>query len=241
MSSCAVKPVRYTVDGQAFEGQLVFDPSIRTPRPGLLLAPNWMGVSAGALEIAKAVAGQRYVVLVVDVYGEHVRPGNGDEALAAMMPLKDDRQLLRRRMQGALAALEDQSHAALAPGQLAAFGFCFGGCCVLDLARTGAALKATVSFHGTLDAPDPREAGRIQGAVLVLDGASDPLVPREQLPAFAEEMTATNVDWQLTSYGSAVHSFTDPQANVPGKMQYNAKVSRRAFAAMHALLDEVFD
>uniref|UniRef100_UPI001ABD0D2B dienelactone hydrolase family protein n=1 Tax=Pseudomonas aeruginosa TaxID=287 RepID=UPI001ABD0D2B len=122
----------------------------------------------------------------------------------------------------------------------AALGFCFGGCCALELARDGAELKAFVSFHGTLDTPDPAHARNIKGAVLVLDGASDPLVPREQLPAFAREMTDAGVDWQLTSYGGAVHSFTDPNAKVPGKMHYDARTSRRAFQAMDDLLAEVF-
>ena len=76
--------------------------------------------------------------------------------------------------------------------------------------------------------------------MLVLDGAADPLVPREQLPAFAAEMSAAGVDWQLLSYGGAVHSFTDPDAKRPGVAEYNARVARRAFAAMDALLDEVF-
>ncbi|WP_137822358.1 dienelactone hydrolase family protein [Pseudomonas sp. D(2018)] len=84
------------------------------------------------------------------------------------------------------------------------------------------------------------QSQNIQGAVLMLDGALDPLVPREQLPAFAREMGEAGVDWQLLSYGGAVHSFTDPAANSPGTAQYNATVSRRAFTAMYALLDEVF-
>jgi hypothetical protein len=106
----------------------------------------------------------------------------------------------------------------------------------LELARTGADLKAAVSFHGTLDTPNPADAKRIKGSVLVLHGASDPLVPKEQLPAFEDEMNAAKVDWQLLSYGGAVHSFTDPNANVPGKMQYDRRTSERAFRAMHNLL-----
>ncbi len=34
--------------------------------------------------------------------------------------------------------------------KLAAVGFCYGGKVVLDLARSGAPLKATATFHGTL-------------------------------------------------------------------------------------------
>ncbi|OPF44733.1 hypothetical protein C531_02105 [Pseudomonas aeruginosa SD9] len=212
MSEIRVEPVAYDIDGQPYEGQLVYDASHAGPRPGLLMAPNWMGVSAAALDIARQVAGRGHVVLVADLYGRDVRPQNGDEAGAAMMPLKNDRALLRKRMQAALAALRGQALAAVDTTRQAAFGFCFGGCCALELARDGAELKAFVSFHGTLDTPDPAHARNIKGAVLVLDGASDPLVPREQLPAFAREMTDAGVDWQLTSYGGAVHSFTDPNA-----------------------------
>ena len=117
---------------------------------------------------------------------------------------------------------------------------CFGGCCALEFARTGAPLKAAVSFHGTLDTPNVNDAKNIKGSVLVLHGAADPLVPREQLPAFEAEMNAAGLDWQLLSYGGAVHSFTDPHANVPGMMMYDAKVAGRAFTSMHNLLDEVF-
>jgi len=178
--------------------------------------------------------------LIADLYGQTVRPSNADEAGAAMMPLKNDRALLRKRMQAAFEQLQSQGDAQVDTARLATFGFCFGGCCALELARSGAPLKAAISFHGTLDTPNPADAQNIKGAVLVMHGASDPLVPKEQLPAFEDEMNAAGVDWQLLSYGGAVHSFTDPQANTPGKMMYNAKVAGRAFRSMHNLLDEVF-
>ncbi|MCY1416830.1 Dienelactone hydrolase family protein [compost metagenome] len=241
MSQITVQAVAYEIDGQAFEGQLVYDAASSNPRPGLVMAPNWMGVSQGAIDIAQQVAGQDYVVFVADLYGAQVRPQNADEAGAAMMPVKNDRALLRRRMQGALNALQAQAgKAPLDTAKLATFGFCFGGCCALELARDGAPVAAAVSFHGTLDTPNPADAKNIKGAVLVLDGASDPLVPREQLTDFAKEMTDAGVDWQLTSFGGAVHSFTDPHAQVPGMMQYDAKVAARAFQAMRNLLDERF-
>ena len=240
MKSISVSAVAWQIDGQPYEGHLAFDPSREDPLPGLLMAPNWMGISAGAEEIAKSVAEQGYVVLIADLYGQGTRPSNADQAGAAMMPLKNDRALLRKRMWAAYDALENQGLAQVDSNKLATFGFCFGGCCSLELARSGAPLQAAVSFHGTLDTPNPIDAQSIKGAVLVLHGASDPLVPNEQIPVFEAEMNAAGVDWQLTSYGGAVHSFTDPHANVPGKMMYDAKTAGRAFTAMHNLLDEVF-
>ncbi|WP_339547350.1 dienelactone hydrolase family protein [Pseudomonas sp. RA_35y_Pfl2_P32] len=240
MSQITVRSVVYQIDGQPYESRLAFDAAHSGPRPGLLMAPNWMGVGAGAEEIAKAVAAKGYVVLIADLYGQAVRPQNNDQAGAAMMPLKNDRALLRERMQVAFQQLQGQAEAAVDTSKLATFGFCFGGCCALEFARTGAPVKAAVSFHGTLDTPDASDANNIKGSVLVLHGASDPLVPKEQLPAFEAEMNAAGVDWQLLSYGGAVHSFTDPHANVPGMMMYDAKVAGRAFRSMHDLLDEVF-
>jgi len=239
MSNVTVRSVVYQIDGLSYESRLAFVEGADAA-PGLVMAPNWMGVSEDAEQIAKDVAAKGYVVLLADLYGQNVRPTNADEALAAMMPLKNDRGLLNVRMQAALDQLTAQTIAGVDKARLAAFGFCFGGCCALELARTGAPLKAAVSFHGTLDTTNPADAKNIKGKVLVLHGASDPLVPKEQLPAFEAEMNAANVDWQLLSYGGAFHSFTDPHANNPGVQMYNPTVSKRAFAVMHNLLDEVF-
>lgn len=240
MSTITVRSVVHQIDGEPYESRLVYDTSAPAPRPGLLMAPNWMGVGEGAEQIARSVAEQGYVVLLADLYGQAVRPANSDEAGAAMMPLKNDRALLRKRMTAALDQLLNQAGASLDASRIATFGFCFGGCCALELARSGAELKAAISFHGTLDTPNPADANNIKGSVLVLHGASDPLVPREQLPAFEEEMNAAGVDWQLHSYGGAVHSFTDPHANVPGTAMYDARVAKRAFKSMHDLLAEAF-
>ncbi|OYT83453.1 MAG: dienelactone hydrolase [Pseudomonas sp. PGPPP4] len=242
MVEVTVKPVAYEIDGQPFESQLVYATSGNPTRPGVLLAPNWMGVSHGAVEQAKGLAeADGLAYLVVDFYGRNVRPQNADEALAAMTPIRGDRALLRQRMQAAYAALIAQAEtAAVDVHQIAAIGFCFGGCAALELARDGAALSAVVTFHANLDTPNPADAARITGPVLVLHGASDPLVPDEQLTGFRQEMDAAQVDWQLLSYGGAVHSFTDPEANNPGKQQYHPVVAKRAFLAMHNLFDEVF-
>jgi len=126
MKSITVSSVVYQIDGQAYESRLAYDPSREESLPGLLMAPNWMGISAGAEDIAKKVAEQGYVVLIADLYGQGVRPANGDEAGAAMMPLKNDRALLRKRMQAAYAVLKEQTEAKVDSQQLATLGFGLG-------------------------------------------------------------------------------------------------------------------
>ena len=239
MSEIISTPFLYQVDNQTFEGSLVYAEKESAERPGILIAPNWMGVSAAAIEQAKSIAAQGYAVLVADLYGQGKRPTNADEAGALMMEVKDTPAEVGR-MRAALDSLAAQKTAPVAAGKLAVAGFCFGGHCALELARSGVDIKAVVSFHGTLDTQKTSAAGDIKASVLVLDGAEDPLVPREQLSAFATEMNAASVDWQLVSYAGAVHSFTDPGANVDGVAKYHPEVTKRAFTRMYSLLNEVF-
>ncbi|MCY1389557.1 Dienelactone hydrolase family protein [compost metagenome] len=240
-AAMVTQKVPYEIDGKPFEGTLVYDDAVQTPRPGLLMVPNWMGVTTAAAEQAKLIAGQRYVIFIADMYGKDIRPGSPEEARAAATAVRSDRPLMRKRALAGVEALKAQAaKVPLAPASLGAIGFCFGGGSVLELARSGAQLKGFVSFHGNLDTPNPADARNIRAPVLVLHGADDPAVPKTQVDAFTAEMTAAKVDWQLVSYGGAVHSFTEPGANVPGRNEYNPKVATRAYQAMNDLFDEVF-
>ncbi|MDH4609433.1 dienelactone hydrolase family protein [Pseudomonas sp. BN102] len=236
-----VQAVPYEIDGKAFEGTLVYDDSVKTPRPGLLMVPNWLGVTPAAAEQAKEIAGQRYVIFIADMYGKDIRPANPDEAKAAATAVRADRPLMRKRAQAGVEVLKAQGQKVpLDLASLGAIGFCFGGGSVLELARSGAPLKGFVSFHGNLDTPNPADARNIRAPILVLHGADDPAVPKAQVDAFSAEMTAAKVDWQLVSYGGAVHSFTERGANVAGRNEYHPKVAARAYQAMNGLFDEVF-
>lgn len=240
-AAVVVKPVPYEIDGEAFEGLLIYDDAVTTPRPGLLMVPNWLGVSEDSAKKAARAAGDKYVVFMADMYGKAVRPSNVDEAKAAATLVRGDRPLMRKRAQAAVEVLKAQTaQVALDVSKLGAIGFCFGGGAVLELARSGADLKGFVSFHGNLDTPNPNDAQNIKAPVLVLHGADDPAVPQEQVDGFIAEMKAAKADWQLVSYGGAVHSFTSPVANVPGRNEYHPVVAARAFKAMNELFDEVF-
>ena len=235
------RELAYRLDGADFIGTLVYDDAGAARRPGIVLVPNWLGPTPAAIEQAKRVAGQDYVVLVADMYGAKVRPKSDDEAGAAAAAVRSDRPLLRSRVNKAVDVLIEQAdQAPLDTGRLGAVGFCFGGGSVLELARSGRKVRGVVSFHGTLDTPLPAQKGKIPAAVLVLHGADDPYVPAADVAAFEAEMRAAGADWQLTAYGGAVHSFSEPEANSPGEAQYHPLVARRAFAAMRDFLAERF-
>ncbi len=241
-AAMVAKPVEYRVADKTMQSVLVYDDAVRTPRPGLVMAPNWMGMNEAQVEKAKAIAGQDYVILVADVYGSDVRPKNPDEAGAAAKAMYADRKLLRARIGAALDALRAQVGKAPLDGRhYGAIGFCFGGATALDLARSGADIAGVVSFHGNLATDDPALAKNIKAHVLVQNGGDDRFVPAEQIQAFEAEMRDAGVDWQFINYGGAVHCFAEPDAKgeVPG-CRYDERSATRAFARMREFFAEVF-
>lgn len=233
------REVAYEIDGEAYQGMLVYDDAVKDKRPGLLMVPNWMGVTENSAKKAYRAGGSDYVVFIADMYGKGIRPSNTDEAAKAATTVRSDRQMMRKRVNAALDVFRDQAGSVpLDADRIGAIGFCFGGGTVLELARSGTDVAGVVSFHGNLDTPDPVEAGTIKTPVLVLHGAIDPFVPDEQVRAFEKEMREAEADWTLVSYGGAVHSFTDPTANMPGKAEYHPVVAERAFGAMRQFFNE---
>ena len=232
------RAVEWKVGTTVFEGTIAWDDAKKGKRPAVLVIHDWMGPSEFTRGRAEALAQLGYVALSGDVYGKGTRPKDGKEAAAAATALKNDRPLLRQRARAALDVLLAQPETD--PAHVGAIGYCFGGTTVLELARSGAPVLATVSFHGGLDTKTPEDARQIKGKVLALCGADDPFVPPEQVVAFEQEMRAAKVDWQLTSYGGAVHAFAVPGAgNDPSKgAAYDAKADKRSWAAMQAFFEE---
>ena len=234
------EPVSWSHGGTDFDGYLVYDDAEDDRLPGLVMVPNWMGVTDAAIEKAKQIAGDDYVVLLVDMYGRGVRPANTDEAGKAAGAVYADREALRGRINTALGVL--RSSAARAPldaTQLGAIGFCFGGAVALELARSGADIGGVVSFHGNLSTTMPARAGDVKASLLVLNGADDSYVPLEQITGFQKEMTEAKADWQFVNYSGAVHCFAEADANSPG-CQYQPLAAKRAYAAMEDFFDERF-
>lgn len=245
LAAMQARPVEWTVGKDRFSGYVVYDDASTAKRPGLVMVPNWMGVTADSVERAKSVAGKDYVVLVADVYGKGNRPKDAGEAGKLAGGLRgDDRSVLRARIDGAVGALKAQAgKAPLQADKLGAFGFCFGGSTVLELAREGAGLAGVVSLHGGL-APGKQSptADRVRTPVLVLNGADDKAVPDADILAFEKEMDAAGADWQFVDFSGAVHCFaeasagTDPASNC----RYDERAAKRAYRMMDDFFRERF-
>lgn len=244
MAAIVTKRVPYELDKIRFEGVLLYEAnpaaSVSPSVPGLVLVPNWLGVTEANIKQAELVAARGYVVFVADMYGLEGRPKNQEEAGKSAGALKDNRALMRKRVNKALQVLLGQKGIPLDTARLGAIGFCFGGTAALELARSGAKVGGVVSFHGGLSSPAPSEARAISAKVLALHGADDPFVPPEEVSSFEAEMRQAKVDWQLVVFGNAVHSFTDVDANMAGKAQYNPQVASRAYSLMDAFFKEAF-
>jgi dienelactone hydrolase len=232
------KPLEYSHAGVRFEGLLVAADDEAVRRPAVIVAHAWGG--RGELEAAAArrLAGQGYVALALDMFGKGVRGGTREQNRALIAPLLANRSLLQARILAAVDAVRAQPGVDRA--RVAAIGFCFGGLCVLDLARTGADVAGVVSLHGLFTPPDPPAGSKIRAKVLALHGHDDPMAPPAAVSSLQAELTAAGADWQVHVYGGTMHAFTNPQAHDSAfGTVYSETAAGRAWAATHAFLAEV--
>lgn len=225
----------YNHDGLALTGQIA-RPSDDGQHPGVLVMHSALGLDDLVCRRARDLAVSGYVALATDMYGAGRIPMSKEDVGPLFLALQESPHLLRSR---AIAGF-DQLRALpeVDATRVSAIGFCFGGQCVLELARSGADLRSAVSFHGLLRTTRPAQPRAIKAKVLTISGARDPYVPAEDVAAFREEMTNAAADWQVTIYGQGLHAFTDPDIDkhdVPGTA-YDPFLDRLSWAQATAFL-----
>lgn len=220
-------------------GELFRHDTALVNRGGIVIFHQWTGISDHERQVARKLAAYGFVVLCADVYGEGVRPATPDACKVEVTKYKSDRALLRARTAAAVEAL--RAAVQLGDKPVVAIGYCFGGTAALELARAGSDIKAAVSFHGGLDAPQPAVAGAIKARVLALHGADDPYVPAAEVQGFEQEMKAAGVNYRLISYPGAVHSFTLTSAgsNKASGAAYQAEADLASWSELQKILNEV--
>jgi dienelactone hydrolase len=231
--------IDYSQDGKTFEGFLAWDDSSGKPRPGIVISHAWGGSGGFEQDRARALAELGYAGFCLDLYGKGIRGSSQEENAKLMQPFLTDRALLQKRMQLAVevARAQDQLDAA----KVAAMGYCFGGLCVLDLARTGADVRGVTSFHGLFKPPGNTRGKKIKARVLALHGWDDPMVPPDAVVALAAELTQAGADWQIHGFGHTVHAFTNPQANDRAHgLAYSESANRRSWKMHVDFLAEIF-
>jgi dienelactone hydrolase len=232
------KDIEYKDGSEVFQGYLVYDDAISALRPGVVVVHDWMGLNDENKQKVIETAQLGYVAFGADIYGKDKRPKNAEEASKLSGSFKTDRKTLRARVNAALKVLQKQVF--VDKKRLAATGYCFGGTTALELARSGAPLKAVATFHGGLDSPTPSDGKNIKAHVLVLHGADDPFVKAEDIKVFQDELRNAKVDWQMIEFGNSVHSFTIKSAgNDHSKgAAYNANADARSWIALQNFFKE---
>jgi dienelactone hydrolase len=208
-------------------------------RPTVILIPTVMGVSDLEIGFGRQLVELGYNALVADLFGKEFRGAPRDTMFGEMNRVKSDRAALRRRLLHVLELAQGLEE--VANKQIVVAGYCFGGMCALDLARTGADFAAAVSFHGLFDPPDlPPE--KIKAKIAAFHGWDDPMVPPEKVVALGRELTDAGADWQIHCYGNVAHGFTNPNAHnlqIEG-VRYNKLAEERSWTSFINLLEELF-
>ena len=233
-----LKPVSYKDENQKLNGFSIAPKKVSKNKPGILILPAWKGIDNHAKDSAKKLAKIGYTTFVADIYGEGNYPKNTEEAGKQSGFYKKNVDLYQKRI---TLALEQLIKSGANPDNIVVIGYCFGGTGVLEAARAGLNVKGVVSFHGGLGKDEARPNNPITTKVLVLHGADDPYVSKQEVDAFQQEMKEAKADWQMIFYANAVHAFTDKDAgndNSKGAA-YNEKAEKHSWQHMKLFLNEV--
>jgi dienelactone hydrolase len=212
-------------------------PDGKSKVPAVLIAHAWDGCDEFARSKARALAELGYAGVALDIYGAGKCGSGPQENAGLMQPFLDDRAMLRRRLGAGLSWAA--ANRLIDAKRIAAMGFCFGGLCVLDMARSGADLRGVISFHGLFTPAAGIPNARIKARVLALHGYDDPMVPPNAVLALAKELTESGADWQIHAYGNTLHAFTNPAARDRSfGAYYDANADRRSWETTINFLKE---
>jgi dienelactone hydrolase len=232
--------IEYFDGAEKLIGELINYDQAKKNQPIIMVFHAFEGRSEFTIDYANKIAAKGYAVFVADMYGNAKTANTIEGCFDLIKPFLQDRQLVRRR------ALLAYKTAAEYSQTIGAIGFCFGGMCVLEIARSGESLRAGVSAHGVLAKSD-LPTHPIKSSLLILHGYQDPQVPPTEFMKFAAEMEAADTaDWTFTFFGDAMHSFTDPKTGTfdPAREPqmgrvYNATAANRTFRNAIDFFDEI--
>lgn len=235
--------VKYTVQDVQMKGYLAYDENIEGIRPGVLVVHEWWGLNDNIRKRARMLAELGYTALALDMYGEGKTAEHPDDAGKFSSELMKNFDVGKERFIAGMNLLK--SEPTVDPTRIAAIGYCFGGGVVLNMARQGVDLKGVASFHGALTAVKLAQPGSVKAKVLVLNGADDKFITKEQIEAFKQEMKNAGADFRFISYPGAVHGFTNPDADELGKKfkmpyAYNREADRKSWEELKKFLKQLF-
>jgi dienelactone hydrolase len=239
LAEIKMETVEYKDGDATLKGILAYDDAIQGKRPGVLVVHEWWGLNDYIKGRAQQLAQLGYVAFAPDIYGDGAVTDDPKVAQEKSTQAKKNDWLRSRGQLGLRQLLKSDR---VEPENVAAIGYCFGGSTVLELARAGANLKGVVSFHGALQTDKPARQGDVKAKVLILTGAADPLVPKEQVDAAENEFKSAGANVKVVGYPGAKHAFTNPQAdkyNMP-PIGYNKDADEKSWQEMKNFFADIF-
>jgi dienelactone hydrolase len=236
------REVQYAAQGVTMKGFLAWDDAAKEKRPGVLVVHEWWGHNEYARRRALMLAALGYTALAVDMYGDGKTAAHPEDATKFSGELMKNAEVTRARFLAAEEFIKAQPQTDAA--RIAAVGYCMGGGVALNMARAGEDLKGVASFHGSLNAIIPAKKGAIKAKLLVLHGADDKFIPPEAVEAFKQEMASAGATMKFIAYPGALHSFTNPDADLYAKkfgmpIAYNAEADAASWAELTRFLADV--
>ncbi len=237
------KEVSYQADGTTLKGYIAYDDAIKGKRPGVLVVHEWWGQNEYARKRARMLAELGYTALAVDMYGDGKVADNPDDAGRLASEVSMNMQIAKARFEAGMQLLSN--HETVDANEIAAFGYCFGGGVVLNMARIGEDLKGVASFHGVLGTDNPAMRWKIRARIISFSGEADPMIGADKVAGFKQEMESAGVHYRVVTYPGAKHAFTNPDADELGKkfnmpIAYNAAADKDSWEQAKVFLREVF-
>jgi dienelactone hydrolase len=231
-ASIKEEAVTYKDGETTMKGFVVYDAAKKGKRPGIVMVHEWWGITKHVHNEAHKFARQGYTAFIADMYGNAKTADNPKDAGALAGSVMKDAKVMESRFNAAREQLAQ--HATVDASRIGAVGYCFGGAVVINMARAGADLAGVAGFHASLGLNTPAPApGTVKAKILILNGADDPFVKKEQYAQLKSELDAAKADYKVIEYPGAVHAFTNPEATELGKkfnlpLRYDAKVDKEA-------------
>jgi dienelactone hydrolase len=237
------KEVSYQANGTTLKGYIAYDDAIKGKRPGVLVVHEWWGQNEYARKRARMLAELGYTALAVDMYGDGKVVDNPDDAGKLATEVSKDIPMAKARFEAGMQLLRKQE--TVDANEIAAFGYCFGGGVVLNMARMGEDLKGVASFHGGLETAHPAQPGNIKARIISFSGDADPMIGADKVAGFKHEMENARANYRVVIYPGAKHAFTNPDADELGKkfklpIAYDAAADKDSWEQARVFLREVF-
>ena len=241
MSTAHTEILSMHIDGAVYKSHLSYPAGQQEPQPGILIIPEFWGLTEYITQRAVQLAELGYCALALDIYGESWTAVSAEEASTAMNKLFSNIDKTAEIIKKHLSALKDLKQTK--DTQTAVMGYCMGGALALHIARLGENIQGAISFHGDLTAHT--SAKSIKAKILVCHAEKDEFVPPSQVESFKKEMNKAQADYKFISYPSAKHGFTNPQAHENSKkfnipIDYNESADKKSWKELTQFLKDIF-